>query len=330
MARIRYDEEKYIYGSTRVRAVEARLSAGDRIWRAAEAKNLADALRILEEFGIRAADGIEDSLNAIVDGAYKLLDVIAPDPDLFNVLRFPYDCHNIKSAIKSSLRGTDAAHLMFNTGSIPPAVIMSMVKDRVFTALPSNMAKAAVAAYEFYYRNSDPQQIDSVLDNACFQDMIEFAENYDMFYLRKLVAYKADTANILTCIRLIRMNASADSIDKFILPGGKIKKEVYKTSFLAEGPKEREALFYDKLRKTQYQILKLNTTESLTAIECSCENLYLSFVRGEARKKLYGAEILAAFVIARETEVKNMRIVIAGRAASLPAEVIKERLRTYA
>lgn len=331
MARIRYDEEKYIYGSTRVRAVEARISAGDRIWRAAETKTLADTLRIFEEFGIRIAEvSIEDALSALVDDAYKILNETAPEPALFNVLRYPYDCHNIKSAIKSSFRGTDAAHLMFNTGSIPPLNIISMVRDREFSALPRNMAEAAVSAYEVYYRNSDPQQIDSVLDNACFLDMIESAEKYDLPYLRKLVAYKADTTNILICVRLIRMSASAASFERILLPGGMISKGAFSAAFAVEGIKEREALLYDMLCRTRYSIIKLSITDSLTAIERSCENTYLAFIRGEARKKLYGAEILTAFVIARETEVKNMRIVIAGRAASLPAEVIKERLRTYA
>ena len=160
--------------------------------------------------------------------------------------------------------------------------------------------------------------------------MIESAEQYDLPYLRDLVAYKADTTNILTCVRLIRMNAQAVSLENAILPGGVVSNETFLAAFTADSIKEREAVLYDALRKTRYNTAKLSETDSLTVIERSCENAYLAFVRCEAKKKLYGAQILAAFVIARETEVKNIRIVISGRAASLPAEVIKERLRTYA
>lgn len=331
MARIRYDEEKYIYGSSRVRAVQARISAGERIWRAAEAKTLADALRIFEEFGIHSLKGnIEEALDSIIEDSYRLLGEIAPDPAVFNVLRYPYDCHNLKSAIKSSFRNTDAASMMYNTGSVPVPKILNCVRDREFSALPDNMAKTAVAAYETYYRTSDPQQIDFMIDRACYLDMAESAGNYDYPYLRRFVACKADTANILTCVRLIRMNAAADSAEKTILPGGEIKKELFKASFSAEGIKEREMLFYDMLRRTMYGSLKLSITDSLTAVERTCENAFLAFVNNEAKKKLYGAEILFAFVTARETEAKNLRIVIAGKSASLPAEVIKERLRTYA
>lgn len=331
MARIRYDEEKYIYGSSRVRAVLARISAGERIWRAVEAKTLADALRIFEEFGIHSIKGnIEEALDSIIEDSYRLLGEIAPDPAVFNVLRYPYDCHNLKSAIKCSFRNTDPVSLTYNTGSLPALKILNCVREREFSALTKNMAEAAVDAYDVYYRTSDPQQIDFLIDRACYLDMTESAESFDYPYLRRFVARKADTANILTCVRLIRMHASADSVGKTILPGGEIKKELFKASFSAEGIKEREMLFYDMLRVTAYGSLKLSITDSLTAVERTCENAFLSFVNSEAKKKLYGAEVLFAFITARETEAKNLRIVIAGKSASLPAEVIKERMRTYA
>jgi V/A-type H+/Na+-transporting ATPase subunit C len=331
MARIRYDEQNYIYGSARVHAIEARISAGERVLRAAEAKNVTDALRIFEECGIRVSDGnVEEALEAQIDEAYKVLGEVAPIPSVFNILRYPYDCHNIKSSVKCSFRGTDAARLMYNSGSVPPSEILRITLEREFSGLPHYMAQAASSAFEAYYRNADPQQIDSALDKACFLDMIDSAEQFDLPYLRDLVAYKADMINILTCVRLIRMNAKAVSIKNMILPGGIISNETFTTAFNAESISERETALYRALRKTRYNTTNNSVIDSLTKIECSCENAFLSFVRGEAKKTLFGAQILAAFVIARETEVKNIRIVITGRAASLPAEVIKERLRTYA
>ena len=76
------------------------------------------------------------------------------------------------------------------------------------------------------------------------------------------------------------------------------------------------------LSKTRYNNIK--TSGSLSAVERSCEDAYLAFVFGEAQNTLYGAQVLAAFAAARETEAKNIRIVISGRTASLPAEIIKE------
>jgi V/A-type H+-transporting ATPase subunit C len=299
--------------------------------RAAEAKNVADALRIFEECGIRINDGnVEEALGTLIDEAYKILFEAAPVPEVFNILRYPYDCHNIKSAVKCSFRDTDAARLMYNNGSIPPDEILRMTRERGFLSLPRHMAEAASSAFETYYRNADPQQIDTTLDKACFLDMTESAEQYDLPYLRDLVAYKADTINILTCVRLIRMNARAASLKNAILPGGIVPVDTFAATFAAEGIKERETALYNTLRKTRYNTTDNSSTDSLTVIERSCENAYLAFVGGEAKKKLFGAQVLAAFAVARETEVKNIRIVISGRAASLPAEVIKERLRTYA
>lgn len=319
MARIRYDSQNYIYSSARVRAIMARTSAGERIRRAAEAKTLADALRIIEEGGLRAG---EETLEALVEDAYKILGEIAPDPGMFDILRYPYDCHNIKTAIKCIFSGTDASALMYNTGSVPAAEVLRMANERDFSGLPRNMSLSAAAAIDTYYRNNDPQQLDITLDRACFFDMTEAAARYDLPYLRTLVEYKADTANILTCVRLMRMRAPVSALGRVLLPGGIITSEQFEAAFADEDSLNL------MLSKTRYNNIK--TSGSLSAVERSCEDAYLAFVFGEAQNTLYGAQVLAAFAAARETEAKNIRIVISGRTASLPAEIIKERLRIYA
>ncbi|MDD4772080.1 MAG: V-type ATPase subunit [Eubacteriales bacterium] len=328
---MRYKEDDYIYGSTRVRAVAARTLVGENIRRSAEAKDLDEAFRIFDESGMHVPEGdIDRALSDFIDGTYKILDETAADPPMFNFLRYPYDCHNIKAAVKSAFRGTDPARLMFGRGSVPADAIIQAVGGRDFSALPHHMASAAKNVIETYYHNSDPGQIDSVMDRACFLDMSETAGKYGLIYLRKFVEYKADTVNILTCVRLIRMNAGADSVERFMVPGGIINNEQLKSVFDADGVRERETLLYNGLRKTRYAAMKLDASDSLTVIERTCENTFLDFIAGEAKQKLYGMEILTAFVILREAEVKNIRIVVSGKTASVPAETIKERLRTYA
>lgn len=325
-----YNEEDYIYGSTRVRTVTARSSVGEHIRRSVEARDLGEALRILDESGLNLSEGnIDGALTDFTDDAYKILDETASDPDMFNVLRYPYDCHNIKVAVKSSFRTADPMRLMFGNGSIPPDVIIQAVTEHDFSALPRNMSSAANNAIETYYRNSDPSRIDNVMDKACFLDMSETAEKFDLMYLRRFVEYKADTVNILTCVRLIRMNAGADAFEDHMVPGGIITNEQLKTVFDANGVRERETLLYDRLQKTRYFDMRLSAADSLTAIERACEKKFLDFITNEAKQKLYGMEILTAFVVIREAEVKDIRIVISCKTASVPAETIKERLRTH-
>ena len=41
----------------------------------------------------------------------------------------------------------------------------------------------------------------------------------------------------------------------------------------------------------------------------------------------YGAEVIFAYLIAKEVEIKNLRLVLVGKVNDLPFEFIKERLR---
>ena len=41
----------------------------------------------------------------------------------------------------------------------------------------------------------------------------------------------------------------------------------------------------------------------------------------------YGAEVIFAYLIAKEVEIKNLRLVLVGKVNDLSADFIKERLR---
>ena len=68
-------------------------------------------------------------------------------------------------------------------------------------------------------------------------------------------------------------------------------------------------------------------TDSLTFVEKQCDDFYLDIVKS-AKNVLYGPEPLGAYIVAREYEVRNLRIVVAGKLSGLRAETIKERLRS--
>ena len=136
------DNEDYIYASTRVRALEGNMVGGERCERLAELKNAAELFRALEEYGIHvdikqtsdssrgessettpetaALASLEAALCGRLAAAFELAAKITPQPELYDIFRYPYDCHNIKSALKAGFRGTDAEGILFSFGTIPP------------------------------------------------------------------------------------------------------------------------------------------------------------------------------------------------------------------
>lgn len=326
MSGMKYSDEDYIYGSTRIQAIETRSVGTERILRACDAKSYSEAERIFEEAGLKLNSGVEEALSVLLNDAFRLLNEVTPEPELFDVLRLPYDCHNIKAAIKCSILHTPSDGILYTIGTVEPSAILSMTRERSFEQLPENMRRAAYAAYEAYYHSNDPQQIDFLLDSACYLDMKASAEQSSLPLAREIVEYKADSTNILTAVRMIRMNAPFLLFERVMLPGGILESTLFADAYEAESVRAREQKLFGLLESTRYS-LKVNAGDSLTDIEKDCENLYLGFIKEKASDCSYGAAVIASFIVKRETEVKNIRIVLSGRAAGLPSQIIRARLR---
>ena len=66
--------------------------------------------------------------------------------------------------------------------------------------------------------------------------------------------------------------------------------------------------------------------KGFTVFERLCDNFIMSYIK-EAKYKSLTMEPMAAYIYARETEVKTVRIIMSGKINGIDADVIKERLR---
>ena len=64
-------------------------------------------------------------------------------------------------------------------------------------------------------------------------------------------------------------------------------------------------------------------------MEKLCDNKRIEFVK-KSRFVSFGIEPAIAYIVAKESEIKNLRMILNGKIANTPKEVILERLReTY-
>lgn len=353
----KYNPDEYIYACARVRAIEGGIVGSERCARLAETKNASEFFRALEEYGIRAAvrqsgdgsqtpeaaalSGLEEALTAIITEAFTLTGKIAPQPKMFDFFRYPYDCHNIKSTLKSILRGTEPDSLLYTFGTVAPSTAVTLAAQREVNSvrehLPCNMAAALPEAAELYSKTGDPQLIDITLDAACYADMTALAAGFGCEYLMRLAAIKVDVTNFLTAVRMLRMKGAHINFEYFkrmALPFAELGTDFFEPAFNPESgsPEAREELLTARLRRTQYSalaemLLSAPGRPTLTFAEKQCDDFYLNAVK-EAKGVLYGPEPVGAYIVAREYEVRNLRIIAAGKLSGLPVETIKERLRS--
>lgn len=177
------------------------------------------------------------------------------------------------------------------------------------------MAASAVEASNVLAETYDPQACGSIIDKAVFADMSHTARQSRNDYLRRLVECKADSVNITSAVRCIRLGVGFSAFAKMIVPGGKLDVEFFEKCY-GSSP---EALM-SALEFTDYA-----GASSSLEVERRLANMYYE-TACEAEKIPFGAELLVCCIVKKEYEIRNFRVILAGKACGLDAAKIKERL----
>ena len=331
---------EYLYASARIRSMENRLVGRERTEILIESRTAGEVMDRLAEFGIKPAEEAEHlipageavsaareaMLLAVLREAYTEVEAAVPDPALFRYFRYPYDCNNIKAALKCAIRGIPAEDMLFDFGTVPAARVEELLREGKYDAFPPAMAAAIPVAKDAFDRTGDPRRIDTALDKACYTDMLTAAENTGDEALISWVKAKIDLTNILTTLRILRMGMG--SVGEAFLREALLNGGTLSDRFFTEAYAEGEARFWEALSPTAYYRLAQveGDLRPLSAVEKACDDLYMSLVREGARIP-FGAPVAGGYLVGCETAVKNIRILLAAKDAGLGTDVIRERMR---
>ena len=192
------------------------------------------------------------------------------------------------------------------------------------------MAEAVERVYDVFARMQDPQAVDLILDIASYRQFAADIRNIESPFLWDLADYIIDITNIRMFIRARSLDKTWDFIGKMLLDGGMIAREVYQQN--SDKPTDS---FVEDIRKSRYgdsvrkglEMVEMGRNSS--GLEKALDDLLMSYIRS-ARLVTIGVEPLIAWLFAKETEIRNVRMIMTGKINNLPMDMIRERLReTY-
>ena len=324
------------YANARVRALEKGLLGREQLTRLVEAPSLDACYAQLSELGFSfvtdPVDGKllrEETLLSKLHGAFDEIAALTDECDdrVFKLWRYPYDCNNLKAAIKCFARKTECDGMLFDFGTVSCDEVKRAAGYNDFAAFPKYLAEGAQNAVSAFAKTGNPQLIDLILDKACYRQMLSDAEASGVAYAIKLVRAKIDLVNLVMLLRLMRMRqgeAGRLLLQEALIEGGEIS---HKEIMEYYGMTERS--FWEKLYYTDHNSLAKYVSSrdpSLTEVERAADNVWMALVR-EAVFVAHGAEILIGYLIGVEYEVKNLRVILAGKATGLSSETVWERIR---
>jgi V/A-type H+/Na+-transporting ATPase subunit C len=326
--------ERYAYAVGRIRAMETRLLDRAKIERMVEAKNADEALKVLgeTEYGdylaeLESVHGYENMLDLELRRVYLELRRISPEPELINIFALKFDYHNLKVIFKAHKMGEKRDDLLAaEVGNIPVTELARAVSDDDYRNLPPKMRQAAERLSEFFRTDTDPQLVDLWLDRAMFEEILEKAHRFDSPFINQYFTYLLDLINIKTFLRVKRANRPKEFLEAALLPAGSVDM----TKLVQ--PAEPLEVLIDRLMWGNYSqvmeegIQSYQKTDMLTRYEKLADDFLIKHIK-QAKYLTFGPEPLAAYILAKENEIKIIRIVMVGKINQLATEEIKERLR---
>lgn len=324
--------------SSSIHAVDKDNLSGEKLSRLIDAKSFDEALDYAREmYGIEQSEEISSDygkmLSEELTKAYRfisglignMIDTDVKPYSLINPFRYVYDCQNLKTAIKCEALKKSTDGLLSENGSVECNTLVSAMTSRDFSAFPPNMASAALTAIEELARTEDPQEVDLILDKAAFEDMTASAYEYNLDYLKELMMYKADSVNISTAIRCIKQGKTKNYLKRLLVSGGKLDEDFFLSNYDETIGKLISALAF-----TEYSDIAKFSEQQQNGISASeaerfCSVLYIKKAYTACRVP-FGAELVIYYIVKKEYEIKNVRIILAGKACGMSSEKIRERL----
>lgn len=328
----------YVFASSRVRGAERNLLTREKAEKMIDSKTTQDALKILLDLDYGSADSkdgvdvsqVDELLSQELCKTYQFIMGIAPDKEDFYAFLYPYDYHNLKVLLKAEFAETEAEPFLIRIGSIDSGALTVMLRERNFISMSAIMRTAVLEAIDVFSRTKDPQMIDFILDKACYAEMSLAAEKTGSGFVREYVELLIDTINLKTFARLREMKRSWDFFSRVFLEGGRVPEKLFVAAFDESYEQAAERMLpYGLVEVTALGGAGIRESGRFTTLEKLCDDKLVEFAE-KAKFVSFGIEPLAAYLIAKEGEIRLARIVLAALAQGLDRDQIEERMRkTY-
>lgn len=265
---------------------------------------------------------------------YRLLEEISPQEAYRQVFLLPGDGQNLKAALKYSQARGDKDPETFRSLMTRPSLLdhdllwQFLVKGEGEEALAEWASSLVGRALEAFRTSCDPADIDRSIDRDLHRMRADLALSLKDDWLVSYLAMERDLVNLEALLRARQRGSGPDLLKADLLPEGAIRqedwlalageKEEKAKDFLAKGPYKGLARYFATYGDRRGPALYSRDRDRL---------LYAYLAGGV--KTLSGPARVIAYVMARESEFKNIRLALAALVDGLDREAVRTLRRDF-
>ncbi len=324
------DRQDYIYASARIRVFEKKLLKKEQLLRLVQAGSEETFLHYLQEtdygkdlMNLQRAEDFHEAMDK--NWQYNLSEVLemSKDPEVIELISAKYVFHNYKVLVKEKILHQDLSALYI----LVPGMDIDGLRNKLSREEKSEVPGFINEALDDYEKNHDAQRIDLILDRAYYEEILKKALELDDPLFIDFAQYNLDFSNAKALVRLKAQGLEYEALEGVFLPGGHIDEESFKRLYKEEPGVILESLGRldpgSTLKKAK---LAYENTGSLASVERIMEDAIMNLIR-EGRRVTYGPEVLFGYLLAKEKEIMNLRMIYTSLVAGIAPAKIEERLR---
>ena len=313
----------FTYAVAYIRALEPTLFSATTIEQLLACSTYDQCLQFLQEKGWGRQDQpltAEAILAAETEKTWEAIGALNNiDMSVFDVLSFPKLYHNLKAAVKQHCTEDRVPNVFYKDTAITGQAMLDILQRKAFGELPGNMEEAAKEAYETLLQTGDGQLCDMIIDRACLEAIHEAGVTSEDEFIRDYAISTVQVSNIKIAARCMVTGKPEEFTIKALAPCDGLN-----VADMAKAAASGSLL--PLLQECGFAEAADAIAESPSAFERWCDNRIIDTIQPQLYDA-FSVGPLVAYVLARENEIKTVRIILSGKLNKLPDESIRERVR---
>jgi len=285
-----------------------------------------EAMRVLADIGFVTADqaDFQAAADQHIRKACNLINAVSTDPLMTDCFFLRYDVHNLKVLIKAR-HLAHAPEFLSSCGSINLETLKHCVADRTYAMLPKELADGLKKLEKRIAVEFDPLLVDAELDKAMVRQIFKNLEGKENTAAYRYFQAKADLTNLTMLLRVRAMGKDAAFFETLALDGGKAGKRGFVNAFTDNDRLARLAGFYGMTVRQAAQAAALDSAKLPYFEKVADDYLYGLFA--PYRYETAGIEVLIAYLLQKQREAADVRLILTGKINGFPPEAVQERVR---
>ncbi len=333
---------KYAYITGRVRAMKTKLVPGEMYARMM-AMDMSEIARYLEETQYKdeidalskdysGVELIEHATFANMAKTFRKLSEVSIDEPSFLILEYlrRWDVWNIKTLLRgkfSKVSDTEIVKYLVPAGELSAEYLEELSKKETVQEIISAFDGTDYASALAQYDGNNLASVENALDKLYYFRMeraVGGTLSVGGGLLLKYVRREIDIRNLITLFRMNKAGIDAAVIQDNLIPGGKLYDELNRMAGQPFGEFLRGLEGYPFW--SSISDVATADIDAISRIEARLRAYLIRYAWALSNYHPLSILPVLGYMVSKETEVSNIRKIVRGKEAKLPAELIEEQV----